>query len=89
MGKKRLRRPELLPEKLLRIRINLGLTQKEMVEIIRVSKTTERSSISRYEDGSRIPTLIELCNYSILANLLTHIFVTAEDLMDDSKNLPF
>ena len=42
-----------------------------------------RSIISEYELGKRVPSLIEMLNYARLVE------VTIDDLVDDAKHLPF
>jgi transcriptional regulator with XRE-family HTH domain len=77
--RKRLRR---LPEKLLRIRLGLGLSQNEMLERLGFSQELFRSNISQYELGRREPPLVVLLQYARVAS----VFVDA--LIDDELDLP-
>jgi transcriptional regulator with XRE-family HTH domain len=80
MGKVSRERPERLPEKLLQIRLNLGLSQNEMLRALDLE--VDRSAISGYELGVREPTLIVLLKYAHLAGISTDI------LIDDKLDLP-
>jgi len=73
-------RPERLPEKLLRIRSGLRLSQNGMLRALELK--VERSAISGYELGTREPTLIVLLKYARLAGISTDI------LIDDKLDLP-
>ncbi len=82
MGKASRERPEKLPEKLLQIRLSLGLSQNEMLVKLDLADKVFRSAISGYELGTREPTLITLLKYARLAG------VTMEALVDDEMDLP-
>lgn len=73
-------RPERLPEKLLQIRLSLGLSQNEMLRALELE--VDRSAISGYELGTREPTLITLLKYARLAG------VSMDVLVDDEMDLP-
>lgn len=81
MGNPRIK-PEFLAEKLLAIRTELRLTQIELAEELSCEKIKLRKSdISRYESGTREPSLVVLLRYARLAN------VTMETLVDDKLAL--
>jgi transcriptional regulator with XRE-family HTH domain len=82
MGRSSRERPEKLPEKLLQIRLGLGLSQNEMLVKLGLSDKVSRSAVSGYELGRREPTLIVLLKYARLANISTDV------LIDDNLNLP-
>lgn len=84
MGRASRARPEKLAEKLKQIRVSLNLSQTEMLIKLGYdsNKKDFRSIISAYELGKREPNLIDLLNYSKIAN------VTVEILIDDNLKLP-
>lgn len=72
-------RPVYLPEKLLKIRTDLKLSQIELAEELSFDDFhLRKSDISRYESGLREPSLIVLLRYAKLAN------VSMETLVDDA-----
>ena len=81
MGKPR-QRPERLAEKLLQIRLGLGLSQSEMLRRIGLEDTISYKKISDYEHGYREPTLLILLGYARAAN------VPMEAIVDDKLDLP-
>lgn len=82
MGRAARPKPVRLGEKLLRIRLALGLSQDGMVERLVASDTLTSASISAYELGQREPPLPVLLEYARLAN------VYLDALADDEVNLP-
>jgi transcriptional regulator with XRE-family HTH domain len=82
MGRHPRRKQERLAEKLLRIRLSLGLSQNEMLKHLGIEESLYRTSISNYELGDREPPLYVLLSYARAAN----VFVDA--LIDDELNLP-
>jgi len=82
MGRKSRERPERLAEKLLQIREALGLSQTEMLRRLGKEKSGHRNFISDYENGKRLPSLLELLAYARAAG------VSMEVLVDDDLNLP-
>ena len=82
MGRAKRWRVEKLPEKLLRIRENLNLTQEEMVKKLGLENKIYRNNISGYESGEREPALPILLRYSRLANIKLEI------LIDDEVDFP-
>jgi transcriptional regulator with XRE-family HTH domain len=71
-----------LPEKLLRIRLGLGLSQSGMLERLGFSEELFRSNISQYELGTREPPLPVLLQYAKSANVYVDV------LLDDELDLP-
>ncbi len=82
MGVRARQRPERLAEKLLQIRIALGLSQSEMLRRLELEDSISYKKISDYERGEREPSLIILLRYARVANVSTDV------LIDDSLNLP-
>ena len=80
MGLKSRQKVERLPEKLLQIRLALGLSQTQMKEKLDLESTYQ--AISRYENGQHEPSLPTLLRYAQLAGISTDI------LIDDTKDLP-
>jgi len=76
--------PDRLAEKLRQIRTRLGYTLEEMAQALaRVKKSPPtKSSIHRFEAGTREPSLLVLLEYSRVAR------VTLESLVDDGLDLP-
>lgn len=78
MGRKRRKRPKKLAGKLQVIRRALGWTQVELGKRLDV----DSGAISRYENGQREPSPLELLAYARLAG------VSVESLIDDTMSLP-
>ena len=76
--------PARLGEKLRRIREDYDLTQGKMLLIINPIESceTNRARVSQYENGTRVPSLVELYNYARFAG------VTMETLVNDELDLP-
>ena len=82
MGRAHRSRPHRLGEKLLLIRIRLGLTQSELIRKLAVkSEALYPSSISLFERGGREPSLPVLLAYSNLSGW------TINELVDDKVDL--
>jgi transcriptional regulator with XRE-family HTH domain len=75
-------RPARLAEKLLQIRVALGLSQNEMLRRLGLESEMPYSRISSYELGKNEPPLQVLLQYARLAN------VQLEVLADDEFDLP-
>jgi transcriptional regulator with XRE-family HTH domain len=75
-------RSERLAEKLLQVRLALGLSQTEMVKRLGVEERIVYNRISDYELGKREPPLPILLRYARAAG------VSVEALIDDELNLP-
>jgi len=82
MGKGTRQRPKRLPEKLLEIRQELGLSQNEMVRRMGLADEIERDYISKFERGTLEPSLWVLLQYARAAN------VSVESLIDNDLDLP-
>lgn len=75
---------EKISSNIRKIRINLGLTQKDFAEVLNVS----RSAVTRWENGSRVPTPEILVKISRLTqqkanDLLTSSVSEAEESVSD------
>jgi transcriptional regulator with XRE-family HTH domain len=80
------KRPKRLPEKLLEIRVKLGLSQGGMSRLLG-GDDAERAYISKYERGVLEPPLELLLEYA-RAISTTGRGEFLEALIDDSMNLP-
>ncbi|HEV2765817.1 MAG TPA: helix-turn-helix transcriptional regulator [Pyrinomonadaceae bacterium] len=75
-------RAERLAEKLLQIRLALGLSQPEMLRRLSVEEMIVYNRISDYERGEREPPLPILLRYARVAGVNTEV------LIDDELDLP-
>jgi transcriptional regulator with XRE-family HTH domain len=75
-------KPVRLAEKLRQIRIELGLSQTEMLARLGLVTSMHYGRISEYEQAKREPTLITLLAYARAAS------VHLEDIVDDDLDLP-
>jgi transcriptional regulator with XRE-family HTH domain len=75
-------RPEHLPNKLLQIRLALGLSQSELLRILGLEEAMDYRRISEFERGTTEPSLSVLLQYARIAGL--HL----EDIVDDRLELP-
>ncbi|HEV7378052.1 MAG TPA: helix-turn-helix transcriptional regulator [Pyrinomonadaceae bacterium] len=82
MGSSARPKPARLAEKLLLIRTALGLSQNEMLRKLGLEEKLFRSSISKYELGTREPPLPVLLKYARAANIYVDL------LIDDELDLP-
>jgi transcriptional regulator with XRE-family HTH domain len=82
MGVRARQRPERLAEKLLQIRLALGLSQSEMLRRLGLEDAISYKKISDYERGEREPSLIILLQYARAAGVCVDI------LIDDELDLP-
>lgn len=82
MGTKGRMRQERLAEKLLQIRLALGLSQTEMLHRLGAEDLINYTQISRYESGTREPPLWILLQYARVVN------VSTDALIDDELDLP-
>jgi transcriptional regulator with XRE-family HTH domain len=71
-----------LARKLKAIRVELGLSQSQILERLGFSEHLFRSNISQYERGHRVPAPPVLLAYARLAN------VDLSALIDDDLDLP-
>lgn len=86
MGRAARPKPIRLGEKLLRIRLALGLSQDRMVERLAASNTLTSASVSAYELGQREPPLVVLLEYARMANV--YLDALADDELDLPDQLP-
>ena len=75
-------RPKRLAEKLLQIRVSLGLSQPEMLRRLGVGDQLDYTTISKYELDKNEPPLTILLSYARAAG------VHMEDIADDELDLP-
>jgi transcriptional regulator with XRE-family HTH domain len=80
MGEKARPKPKRLAEKLLQIRVGLGLSQNQLIRQLGVELTQNR--ISDYELGIGEPSLPVILRYARLVGLST------DYLIDDELDLP-
>jgi transcriptional regulator with XRE-family HTH domain len=85
--KSKRRKPARLAEKLLQIRIQLGLSQGELIRRLGLDDTIERDYISKYERGILEPTLDVLLAYA-RAISTTGRGEFLEAIIDDKMDLP-
>jgi transcriptional regulator with XRE-family HTH domain len=82
MGTKSRPKPKRLAEKLLQIRLSLGLSQTELLYRLEAEESIDYNKISRFESGTREPPLMILLRYARVAG------VHMEALVDDNLKLP-
>jgi transcriptional regulator with XRE-family HTH domain len=82
MGRTSREKPERLAEKLLQIRIALGLSQSDILSRLMLTERLNRDDISKYERGVREPSLPVLLRYARSVNISTDV------LIDDDLDLP-
>jgi transcriptional regulator with XRE-family HTH domain len=82
MGRATRPKPKRLAEKLLQIRIALGLSQNGLIRRLGLSEGLTQDYISAYERGVREPPLPVLLEYARAAN----VYIDA--LIDDAVSLP-
>ena len=75
-------RPERLSEKLLQIRLALGLSQSELLRRLGLEEQMDYRRISEFERGTTEPHLTVLLQYARAAGI--HM----EDIVDDELDLP-
>ena len=82
MGRASKSKPARLAEKLLQIRLTLGLSQNEMIRRLGASSEILQASISGYELGTRTPPLTIILLYAQVAGICTDV------LLNDDLDLP-
>jgi transcriptional regulator with XRE-family HTH domain len=82
MGRSTPAKPKHLPEKLLKIRTTLGLSQNGMLRRLGLPEKLIQTSISGYERGAREPSLLVLLEYARVAGVYIDV------LVDDDLELP-
>jgi len=86
MGRATREKSVRLAEKLLQIRLALGLSQTGMLEQLSRSDKAYRNYISDFENGKREPPLPVLLKYARLVGISTDVLI--DDKMDLPKRLP-
>ncbi len=82
MGSAARRKPRRLAEKLLEIRVGLGLSQNGLIRQMGFSDDLTQAQVSMFERGIRQPGLLILAAYAKVAN------VYVEALISDDADLP-
>lgn len=82
MGRSARPKPKRLPEKLLHIRLALGLSQNEMLVRLGLQEKLLRAAVSGYEIGTIEPPLPVILQYARAVN------VSTDFLIDDELDLP-
>jgi len=86
MGTAARRKPKRLAEKLLAVRVRLGLSQNGLIRQMGLAKDVTQAEISMFERGIRVPPLPILLEYSKAANVYLEILVADE--LDLPPELP-
>jgi transcriptional regulator with XRE-family HTH domain len=79
-------KPERLAEKLLQIRLALGLSQSEMLKRLGAEDRMAYHRISEFESGKGEPSLLILLKYARAAGVSTDVLI--DDEMDLPEKLP-
>lgn len=79
-------RQQRLPEKLLAIRLALGLSQTELLKRLGAEELIAYNRISEFETGKREPPLLVLLRYAQVAKISTDVLI--DDEMDLPERLP-
>lgn len=74
--------PSRLAEKLLQIRTSLGYSQRSLIKALQLDGELSQAEISMFESGRRVPNLIVLRRYAVLAGIWT------DYLIEDKADLP-
>ena len=82
MGRTKRPKPKFLSQKLLEIRLKLGLSQNEMLARLGLDERLLRTAISGYELGTSEPPLPTILKYARVAGICTDV------LLDDDLKLP-
>jgi transcriptional regulator with XRE-family HTH domain len=86
MGRTQREKPARLGEKMLQIRLALGLSQDGIVRHLRLEDKLSRDDISKYERGVREPSLLVLINFAEAAGVCLDVIVNDE--LDLPTKLP-
>lgn len=86
MAKAPRKKPARLAEKLLEIRIKLGLSQNGMIRHLGLTEEIEQDYISKFERGVMIPPLHVLLGYAEAANVWVEVLI--KDSLDLPEKLP-
>jgi transcriptional regulator with XRE-family HTH domain len=80
------RNPTRLAEKLLAIRTCLGLSQRGLIRRMGLTDELTQAEVSMFESGRRIPSLLVLREYALLANVWMDVLIADE--LDMPEELP-
>ena len=86
MGSAARRKPKRLAEKLLEIRVGLGLSQNGLIRQMGFTDDLTQAHISMFERGVRQPSLPILAAYAKVANVYVEALIT--DNVDLPRQLP-
>jgi transcriptional regulator with XRE-family HTH domain len=86
MGRRGRHIPKRLPEKLIRVRKSLGLTQQELLKLLDLPDEILQTSISQYERGKIEPPIFVLLRYSDVVNIWLEVLL--RDELDLPERLP-
>lgn len=86
MGRSARLRSTRVAEKLREVRIRLGLSQNQMIRLMRLSDVLYQSNISGFESGEREPPLPILLRYAHAAGVWIDVLV--DDELDLPEDLP-
>jgi transcriptional regulator with XRE-family HTH domain len=86
MGRAARSKPDRLAEKLLQIRLALGLSQSQMLRHLDLTDVIHPQNISGFETGERVPPLPILLKYSRAAGVYLDVLV--DDELDLPEQLP-
>lgn len=86
MAKASRKKPSRLAEKLLEIRVKLGLSQNGMIRRLGLTDELQQDYISKFERGVLIPPLHVLLAYAEAANIWVEVLI--KDLLDLPEELP-
>jgi transcriptional regulator with XRE-family HTH domain len=86
MPRKERHAPTRLAEKLLQIRLSLGLSQNELIRCLDLPDEIQQASVSGYELGTRIPPLLILLAYSQKNGICLDVLIN--DDLDLPRKLP-
>jgi len=87
MGRASSWRVERLPEKLLKIRKDLNLSQGELVKRLGLEGRIYANNVSEYESGKRQPPMPIVLMYARLAGISTDVLI--DDELDLPEKLPY
>jgi transcriptional regulator with XRE-family HTH domain len=86
MAKASRKKPARLTEKLLEIRLQLGLSQNGMIRHLGLTEELEQDYISKFERGVLVPPLHVLLAYAEAANIWVEVLI--KDSVDLPSGLP-
>ena len=75
MGRTARPRPKFLSQKLLNVRLSLGLSQNEMLVRLGLQEQLDRTAISNYELGTTEPPLPTVLEYARVAGICTDVLL--------------